>query len=78
MASTKEFASGRVERLSSQEPDASKNAAPVADKPVPSDVPDGGFLAWIQCAGAFILFLNSWGIVNMFGMYTLLKMSVKV
>ena len=33
----------------------------------PSDIPDGGLVAWLQCVGSFILFFNSWGIVNTFG-----------
>ena len=28
---------------------------------------DGGGIAWLQCAGAFFLFFNSWGLVNTFG-----------
>ena len=28
---------------------------------------DGGYFAWLQCAGSFCLFLNSWGLVNSFG-----------
>ncbi|KAL7786730.1 major facilitator superfamily domain-containing protein [Trichoderma ceciliae] len=31
--------------------------------------PDGGTLAWMQVAGSFFLFMNSWGIVNTFGVY---------
>ena len=33
------------------------------------DAPDGGFLAWLQVAGAFCLFFNTWGVVNMYGSY---------
>ncbi len=32
-----------------------------------SEIPDGGFVAWLQCAGSFFLFFNCWGIVNTFG-----------
>ena len=35
--------------------------------PKPSPPPDGGFAAWLQCAAAFALFFNAWGIVNTFG-----------
>lgn len=28
--------------------------------------------AWLQCAGAFFLFFNSWGLVNTFGEYSYL------
>ncbi|GKZ36373.1 hypothetical protein AbraIFM66950_007408 [Aspergillus brasiliensis] len=31
--------------------------------------PDGGIAAWLQVAGAFFLFFNSWGIINTFGVY---------
>lgn len=30
---------------------------------------DGSLVAWIQCAGAFVLMMNSWGIVSSFGMF---------
>ncbi|KAF2500643.1 MFS general substrate transporter [Lophium mytilinum] len=32
-------------------------------------IPNGGFQAWLQVAGAFFLFFNSWGILNTFGSY---------
>ncbi|KAK5328554.1 hypothetical protein LTR93_002339 [Exophiala xenobiotica] len=32
-------------------------------------VPDGGFIAWLQVAGSWLLFFNSWGIINTFGVY---------
>ena len=28
---------------------------------------DGVSTAWLQCAGAFVLFFNSWGIINTYG-----------
>ena len=28
---------------------------------------DSEVFAWLQCAGAFFLFFNSWGLVNTFG-----------
>lgn len=31
--------------------------------------PDGGFKAWLQVVGAFLLFFNTWGILNTFGVY---------
>ncbi|KEZ45064.1 Uncharacterized protein SAPIO_CDS2487 [Scedosporium apiospermum] len=33
------------------------------------EIPDGGLVAWLQVAGAFALFFNSWGIANTFGVY---------
>ena len=38
-----------------------------APEPRPLGSLDGGFLAWLQCAGSFFLFFSSWGIVNSFG-----------
>lgn len=40
---------------------------PEAQSVEKNDIPDGGLTAWIQCAGCFVLFFNSWGIVNAFG-----------
>ena len=34
----------------------------------PSAVPDGGFLAWLQCFGAFCVYFNTWGLLNTYGM----------
>lgn len=31
-------------------------------------IPDGGLTAWLQCAGSFALLLNSFGLINSFGM----------
>ncbi|KAK5999154.1 MFS-type transporter dbaD [Cladobotryum mycophilum] len=31
--------------------------------------PNGGFAAWLQVLGAFLLFFNSWGVINTFGVY---------
>ncbi|KAK5012603.1 hypothetical protein LTR60_004295, partial [Cryomyces antarcticus] len=32
-------------------------------------IPNGGLTAWLQVAGSFFLFFNSWGIINTFGVY---------
>ncbi|GKZ91604.1 hypothetical protein AnigIFM59636_004241 [Aspergillus niger] len=37
--------------------------------PLPPPPPNGGIFAWVQVAGAFFLFFNSWGIINTFGVY---------
>ncbi|RDL36934.1 uncharacterized protein BP5553_04367 [Venustampulla echinocandica] len=41
-----------------------------------ASIPDGDFIAWLQCAGSFVLFFNSWGlnradafIINNLGVY---------
>ncbi|PYH75101.1 MFS monocarboxylate transporter [Aspergillus vadensis CBS 113365] len=31
--------------------------------------PDGGLTAWLQVVGAFLLFFNSWGILNAYGVF---------
>ena len=36
-----------------------------------SEIPNGGVVAWIQCAGSFFLFFNCWGVVNTFGKYAI-------
>ncbi|KAK2015003.1 major facilitator superfamily transporter [Colletotrichum eremochloae] len=37
--------------------------------PNPAAKPDGGFVAWMQVVGGFILFFNSWGILSCFGVF---------
>ncbi|KAJ5172685.1 hypothetical protein N7492_005278 [Penicillium capsulatum] len=44
--------------------DAEKQTQSTASPP-----PNGGLVAWLQVAGAFFLFFNSWGIVNTFGVF---------
>ncbi|KAH7308531.1 monocarboxylate permease-like protein, mch4 [Stachybotrys elegans] len=34
-----------------------------------SAAPDGGLMAWLQVAGAFILFFNTWGIISAFSVF---------
>lgn len=39
---------------------------------VPPDddsIPDGGLVAWLQVLGSFMIFFNTWGVVNSFGVY---------
>ena len=40
---------------------------------VASTIPDGGLIAWLQCAGSFSLLLNSFGVVNSFGVLEILE-----
>lgn len=42
---------------------------PETTKPTgnPSGIPDGGLVAWVQCAGSFFLFFNGFGMINTFG-----------
>ncbi|KAJ5265706.1 hypothetical protein N7524_006724 [Penicillium chrysogenum] len=52
------------------ESDESESEKQTADQPaIPPPPPNGGLTAWLQVAGAFFLFFNSWGIVNTFGVY---------
>ncbi|KAF2634175.1 MFS general substrate transporter [Massarina eburnea CBS 473.64] len=53
------------DRLGKEE-DAYESIPPPAPQ-VP--LQDGGPVAWMQCAGAFCLFFNSWGLVNTFGAF---------
>ncbi|GAB7347977.1 hypothetical protein MBLNU459_g5480t1 [Dothideomycetes sp. NU459] len=34
-----------------------------------SAIPNGGFLAWLQVLAGFMCFMNSWGLVNAFGVF---------
>ncbi|KAI9801590.1 MAG: hypothetical protein M1825_003269 [Sarcosagium campestre] len=43
---------------------------PVAEKPAgPGPPPDGGTKAWLQVVGGFLLVLNTWGLVNSYGIF---------
>lgn len=44
-------------------------ATPPGAGPAPAAPPDGGLTAWLQVAGSFFLMMNSWGILNSFGVY---------
>ena len=46
---------------------ADNDVDPPVEKKNPNAMQDGGAFAWLQCAAAFFLFFNSWGLVNMFG-----------
>ncbi|KAL4783590.1 major facilitator superfamily domain-containing protein [Aspergillus varians] len=35
----------------------------------PSPPPDGGLVAWLHVAGGFMLFFNTWGMMNTFGVF---------
>lgn len=52
-------------------PHSASESRPVPkEQQAPSEpIPDGGFTAWLQVLGSFFLFLNSWGIVNSFGVF---------
>ncbi|RFU27421.1 hypothetical protein B7463_g8925, partial [Scytalidium lignicola] len=46
--------------IESQSPPAEKHS---------SKIPNGGLNAWLQVAGSFVLFMNTWGIANTYGVY---------
>jgi hypothetical protein len=46
--------------------DAPKPSAPPG--PPGGPPPNGGLQAWIQVAGSWVLFFNTWGLLNTFGM----------
>ena len=35
--------------------------------PDDDSIPDGGFIAWLQVLGSFLMFFNTWGVANAFG-----------
>lgn len=49
---------------------AAEPEQPAQPKPSgPSPPPNGGIVAWTQVAGGFMLFFNTWGLLNTFGVY---------
>ena len=44
-------------------------AAAIAKPTVHSPPPDGGLVAWLHVLGGVMLFFNSWGLLNTFGVY---------
>ena len=61
---------------SSREADADAEAfvkeVPQGPKPGPPmglPPPNGGFVAWLHVAGGFMLFFNTWGLLNAFGVF---------
>ncbi|UNI18573.1 hypothetical protein JDV02_004833 [Purpureocillium takamizusanense] len=50
------------------EPSPPPSPPPVDDDDTAS-IPNGGTRAWIQVAGTFFIFFNTWGIINTFGAY---------
>ncbi|KAK7202416.1 major facilitator superfamily domain-containing protein [Myxozyma melibiosi] len=42
------------------------------------EVPDGGLVAWMQVSGSFLLFTNSWGILNSFGVFETYYVSINL
>ncbi|KAJ5670773.1 uncharacterized protein N7477_006136 [Penicillium maclennaniae] len=55
--------------IAEPEQDESESEKQTVDHSAPPPPPNGGLVAWLQVAGAFFLFFNSWGIVNTFGVF---------
>ena len=49
----------------SQDPETMRGSAQIAS----DSVPDGGFQAWLQVAAAFLVFMNTAGLFNSYGVY---------
>lgn len=64
---------GNAQHESAAEPQASTALADKEAARPPaaagSTVPNGGLQAWLQVAGAFMIFFNTWGILNTFGVF---------
>ena len=45
----------------------------IDDTEISQTIPDGGHMAWLQCAGSFSLLLNSFGVINSFGRFALFR-----
>ncbi|KAI0021412.1 MFS transporter, MCP family, solute carrier family 16, member 10 [Xylariomycetidae sp. FL0641] len=57
-----------LERTTSSESTESTQTLIMPTRNVPK-APDGGLTAWLQVFGAFLLFFNSWGMVNAYGYF---------
>ncbi|KAL4862124.1 hypothetical protein BDV12DRAFT_207449 [Aspergillus spectabilis] len=55
------------EETSTREPCTESPPKPPAGGPSPP--PNGGFIAWLHVAGGFMLFFNTWGMLNTFGVF---------
>lgn len=58
-----------VEQSTKPETEESSSKPPVKAPAGPPPPPNGGLNAWLQVAGGFMLFFNTWGILNSFGVF---------
>jgi hypothetical protein len=56
-----------------EEPKAAAPARPPG--PPGGPPPDGGLTAWLQVLGGYFLFMNTWGIINAYGMFLSCKIT---
>ena len=54
---------------SPNQPLTSSAPAPAPPPAGPSPPPNGGLTAWLHVVGSFMLYFNTWGIMNAFGVY---------
>jgi hypothetical protein len=59
------------EESETRHPQSSGEAEPEVSNapPSPGPIPNGGLQAWLQVLGAWILFFNTWGVLNEFGVF---------
>jgi len=59
------------EESGTRHPQSSGEAEPEVSNapPSPGPIPNGGLQAWLQVLGAWILFFNTWGVLNEFGVF---------
>lgn len=69
MASVRQ-APNSQDSLEAEEKGLTKGTPTSQSQPKPVEGLDERLIAWIQCAGAFFLFFNSWGVVNTFGTHS--------
>ncbi|PYI01587.1 monocarboxylate permease-like protein, mch4 [Aspergillus sclerotiicarbonarius CBS 121057] len=50
-------------------PDEKPTTPPPPALPSASPPPDGGLMAWLQVAAGFVLFFNTWGMINTFSVF---------
>lgn len=50
-------------------PGPAPDAVPAAAKAPANDIPDGGWDAWVQVIGAWVILVDTWGLVNTFGIF---------
>jgi len=71
-SSSTELPADSPDRLAEQDQRLEKGASPEPRKPTAnpvSTIPDGGLQAWLHVLAGFMLFFNTWGLLNTFGVF---------